>query len=181
MEVLPPDAGGQFQIISANVPRVRLLGYRVEPADWPQFLAARELLWESPGGADRILDREPIIDQTLRLETSAEGLTITTLDLQPLAAGRQGPSGACAGATGPAAVGYRELPGVGAVDRTGAGCLCRQPATRDLGDGPGQRRAVGGSLDHTSTAGGCGQNGCCRQGRVRAIGIGWRERFSPVA
>ena len=83
MEVLSPDAGGQFQIISANVPRVRLLGYRVEPADWPQFLAARELLWESPGGADRILDREPIIDQTLRLETSAEGLTITTLDLQP--------------------------------------------------------------------------------------------------
>ena len=83
MEVLPPDEGGQFQIISANVPRVRLLGYRVEPADWPQFLAAREFLWESPGGADRILDREPIIDQTLRLETSAEGLTITTLDLQP--------------------------------------------------------------------------------------------------
>ncbi|MXZ43358.1 MAG: hypothetical protein F4Z18_16805, partial [Caldilineaceae bacterium SB0666_bin_21] len=41
MEVLPPDEGGQFQIISANVPRVRLLGYRVEPADWPQFLAAR--------------------------------------------------------------------------------------------------------------------------------------------
>ena len=83
MEVLPPDAGGQFQIVSANVPRVRLLGYRVEPADWPEFLAAREFLWESPGGADRLLDREPIIDQTLRLETSAEGLTITTLDLQP--------------------------------------------------------------------------------------------------
>ena len=83
MEVLPPDTGGQFQIISANVPRVRLLGYRVDPADWPQFLAAREFLWESPGGADRILDREPIIDQTLHLETSAEGLTITALDLQP--------------------------------------------------------------------------------------------------
>ncbi|MCY3658468.1 MAG: Ig-like domain-containing protein [Caldilineaceae bacterium] len=83
MEVLPPHTGGQFQIISANVPRVRLLGYRVEPADWPQFLAAREFLWESPGAADRLLDREPIIDQTLRLETSAEGLTITMLDLQP--------------------------------------------------------------------------------------------------
>ena len=83
MEVLPPDTGGQFQIISANVPRVRLLGYRVEPADWPQFLAAREFLWEFPDGADGILDREPIIDQTLHLETSAEGLTITTLDLQP--------------------------------------------------------------------------------------------------
>ena len=90
MEVLPPDAGGQFQIISANVPRVRLLGYRVEPADWPQFLAAREFLWESPGGADQLLDREPIIDQTLRLETSAEGLTITTLDLQPWLRGGKG-------------------------------------------------------------------------------------------
>lgn len=83
MEVLPPDSGGQFQVISANVSRVRLLGYRVEPADWPQFLAARELLWDSPRAADQLLDREPIIDQFLLLETSAEDWTITTLDLQP--------------------------------------------------------------------------------------------------
>ena len=83
MEVLPPDHGGRFQIISANLPRVRLLGYRVEPADWTGFVAAREWLWQNPGAADRILDREPIIDQTLNLETSAEGLTVTTVDLQP--------------------------------------------------------------------------------------------------
>ena len=83
MEVLPPDVGGRFQVVSANLPRVRLLGYRVEPADWPEFLKVREYLWEFPGAADRILGREPIIDQTLNLETSASGLTFTTLDLQP--------------------------------------------------------------------------------------------------
>ena len=83
MEVLPPDHGGRYRIVSANLPRMRLVGYRVEPADWPAFLEAREWLWQNPGRADRILDREPVIDQTLNLETSAEGLTVTTLDLQP--------------------------------------------------------------------------------------------------
>ncbi len=83
MEVLSPDHDGRFQIVSANLPRVRLLGYRVEPHDWPAFLAAREFLWESPGAADQLLEREPVIDQTLHLETSADGLTVTTLDLKP--------------------------------------------------------------------------------------------------
>ncbi len=88
MEVLYPHNEGQYALYTRNLNRLRVLLYAVEPSDWRDFLLLRDEGGQRNPAA--YMDREPVLDTTLSLESSATRTTRTVLDLNPYLEAGQG-------------------------------------------------------------------------------------------
>lgn len=83
MEVLYPESQGQYTFFSRNLDRVRVVLYQVEPAQWHEYLAARDAFREGQTELERLFDEAPVLDTWLSLEASPSEMTRTVLDLNP--------------------------------------------------------------------------------------------------
>ncbi len=97
MELVHPEEGGRYSLFTQNLDELRVFLYQVEPADWPLYESARDEDWGRTAvfyipesQPVTLMNREPVLDQIISIE-SVFGETIETeLDLNPYLEGGRG-------------------------------------------------------------------------------------------